>query len=141
MKHILLISLLILSIAARGQKYALLDETLVQPVKYTNVITSADKFNNFFPIEKKVLPEFIKALKDIDRKLASGNYGKLQQYEMGCVKFTGGLVFLPEGQRMDYVITSSCNNIKISMHLCNPKKSNSSNAFFIKTWIKYIENK
>lgn len=141
MKYFLLFFLLVTSFIAKSQKYALLDEQLAKPVKYTNTVTSADEFNNLFPVEKSALHEFVKALQEIENKLASDKpFGKLPQYEIGCVKFTGRAVSLAGSERMDYVIASTCGNIKISMHLCDAKSSNAYNAFFIKTWVKYIES-
>jgi len=66
--------------------------------------------------------------------------GKARQYEVGCVKFTGRILDLASGKRMDYEIISGCENMNISMHLCDAKIPNADNAFFIKTWIKYIES-
>jgi hypothetical protein len=103
-----------------AQKYALLDEKLAKPVRYTNTITPEDKFNGLFPVEKKILPDFIKILEEINDKLSSnGPLGKAKQYEIGCVKFKGIIVQLASGERLDYVITSNCDNVKIFMHLCD----------------------
>ena len=86
------------------------------------------------------LSKFLKALKEIENKLSSKPpFGKIKEYEIGCIKFTGRAIMLAAGERIDYVITSTCDNVKISMHLSDAKLSNESNAFFIKTWIKYIE--
>lgn len=140
MKHFLLFFFALSSVAVRAQKFALLDERLAQPIKYSNTVTSRDEFDNLFPVEKAKLPDFVKALKEIEKKLNSKEpFGNLRQYEIGCVKFTGRTLSLAAGQRMDYVIASTCGDIKISMHLSNAKSSNATNAFFIKTWIKYIE--
>ena len=109
MKCTLLLFILLSTSGVRAQKYVLLDQHISEPVKYSNTVTSADNFNDLFPVEKKLLPEFLKA------------------------------IMLAAGERIDYVITSTCDNVKISMHLSDAKLSNESNAFFIKTWIKYIE--
>jgi hypothetical protein len=119
----------------------LLDQHITEPVKYTNTVTSADQFNDLFPVEKKLLPEFLKALKEIENKLLSNPpFGTIKDYEIGCIKFTGREIMLAAGERIDYVITSTCDNVRISMHLSNAKLSNKGNAFFIKTWVKYIES-
>lgn len=142
MKQILLfIFLLSIATAPKAQKYALLDQHIAAPVKYTEKVTSADKFSNFFPVEKKRIPEFLKALKEIEGRLISPPpFGKIKEYEIGCIKFTGRAIMLAAGERIDYVITSTCDRVGISMHLSDAKLSNKSNAFFIKTWIKYIES-
>jgi len=140
MKYIFFILLFFSTAVSKAQKIALLDEHFTEPVRYTNTVTSADKFNHLFPVEKKELPAFIKILTQIEKKLSSNKpIEKVEQYELGCIKFSGSLLSLASGQRVDYVITSTCENVRISMHLCNGRNSNATNAFFINTWIKYIE--
>ena len=141
MKPLLLFFILAGPVNCIAQKYALLDEHLAQPVTYTDKVTPQDKFNDLFPVEKKLLPQFINVLEEIQNKLSSkGPFGEAKQYEVGCAKFTGINVRLAKEERLDYVLTSTCDNVKISMHLCDAKISNASNLYFIKTWIKYIEN-
>ena len=141
MKFVLLSFIFLGSVNLKAQKYALLDKSLSLPVTYTNTVTSKDKFNGLFPVEKKLLPQFIYALGEIENKLSSkGAVGKAEQYEFGCTEFVGIAVPLTSETRMDYVLTSSCDNVKISMHLCDAKMSNASNIYFIKTWIKYIRS-
>jgi len=142
MKQTLLL-LFLFSFAAvtKAQKYVLLDQHMAEPVKYSNTITSADKFNDLFPVEKKLVPEFLKALEEIENKLSSKPpFGKIKDYEIGCIRFTGRAIMLAAGERIDYVITSSCEDVRISMHLSDAKLSNKGNAFFIKTWIQYIKS-
>ena len=141
MKYFLLFIFSILMVNSKAQKYALLDKRLAQPITYTNRVTSADKFKGLFPVETKSLPRFTKALEEISKKLASfGRLGDANQYEIGCSKFTGLTVPLSTGDRLDYVITSDCGDIKISMHLSDSKIPNKKNAYFINAWIKYIKN-
>ncbi|MEP6926178.1 MAG: hypothetical protein ABI834_01015 [Ginsengibacter sp.] len=141
MKYFLLFFILIGSVVCKAQKYALLDKNMAQPVTYTNSVSSTDKYNGFFPVEKKMLTKFITVLKEIETKLSSKNTsGEVKQYETGCTKFAGLAVRLASETRMDYVITSTCDNVKISMHLCDAKVSNASNDYFVKTWIKYIQS-
>ena len=141
MKKLLLFILLFSAVVTKAQKYVLLDQHISEPVKYTNTVTSEDKFNGLFPVEKKLFPEFLKALEEIENKLSSKPpFGKIKEYEIGCIKFTGRSIMLAAGERIDYVITSTCDNVRISMHLSDAKISNASNAYFIKTWIKYIKS-
>lgn len=141
MKLFLLFCIFFVSVNCKAQKYALLDQHLAQPVTFTNKVTSADKFNDLFPVEEKMLQQFIDALQEIENKLATRKpLGKAKTYEVGCAKFTGITVPLASEERLDYVLTSTCDNVKISMHLCDAKISNASNIYFIKTWIKYIQS-
>jgi len=141
MKFFLLLFIFFASIDCKAQKYILLDEHLAQPVTYANTVTSANKFNDLFPVEKKLVIQFIDVLQEIENKLSSKKpLGEAKQYEVGCAKFTGITVRLVSEERLDYVLTSTCDNVKISMHLCDAKISNASNLYFIKTWIKYIQS-
>lgn len=124
-----------------AQKYILLDEHISQPVHYSNTVTVTDKVKGFFPVEKKNIGQFIKALEEINHTLsARGHIAEAKQYRVGCVTFTGLSVSLAKEDRLDYVLTADCDNIKINMHLSDAKISNADNAFFISTWIKYIRN-
>lgn len=141
MKFFLFFLVLFVSINCSAQKYVLLDEHLAQPVTFASKVTSDDKFNDRFPIEKKMVPQFINTLREIEDKLSSKKpLGEAKQYEIGCAKFSGLIVRLAAEERLDYVLTSTCDNVKISMHLCDAKISNASNIYFIRTWIKYIQS-
>lgn len=141
MKYFLLVTLIFGSLQIKAQKYVLLDKRIAQPVTYSNTVTSADKFNGLFPVERKSLKQFINALEEIAKKLSTYSpLGEAKQYEIGCVKFTGITVPLAKGDRLDYVLISNCDNVKISMHLSDAKISNVNNAYFINTWIKYIKS-
>lgn len=142
MKHFLLFIIIYFSVAETGnaQKYILLDKAISQPAFYSNKISVSEKYKGFFPVEKKDLGKFIAALEEISKKLSAKKFaGKAKEYQIGCVKFVGLVVLLASGDRLDYVITSTCDNIKITMHLCDAKISNENNAYFINTWIKYIK--
>ncbi len=141
MKYFLPFFFSIFFVSSQGQKFALLDKRLAQPITYTDKVTQTDKFNGFFPVEKKYLPEFVRALEEISKKLTSNApMGNAKQYQIGCTKFIGHTVSLQSGDRLDYVITSDCGDMKISMHLSDAKISNANNAFYINTWIKYIKS-
>ena len=141
MKYFLLFTLIIGSLHIKAQKYVLLDKRIAQPVTYSNTITSADKFNGLFPVEKKTLKQFVAALEDIVKKLSIiGQLGEAKQYEIGCTRFTGLTVPFSKEDRLDYVLISTCDNVRISMHLSDAKITNASNAYFINTWIKYIKD-
>lgn len=142
MRYFLILVFSLFLISAKAQKYALLDERLANPVAYADHVTQTDKFNGLFPVEKKLLPQFIKALQEISKKLTTdGPMGYAKQYQIGCTKFKGLTVSSASGDRLDYVITSNCDNLSIAMHLSDAKSSNAANAFFINTWIKYITSK
>ncbi|MEO9144996.1 MAG: hypothetical protein ABI237_05510 [Ginsengibacter sp.] len=124
-----------------AQKYILLDTQMSESPFYANEITVADKVKRYFPVEKKEIEKFIEVLEEITGQLSSvKKIEKARQYEIGCIRFSGVAFSLRSKNRIDYVLTSTCSNIKISMHLSDGKISNESNAYFIKTWIDYIRN-
>ena len=141
MKYVFIFLLNCAATQCNAQKYILLDKTISQPAFYSNTISVSEKFKGFFPVEKKEIGKFIEALKEISERLSSKKItGKAKQYQIGCVRFAAVLIPLASGDRLDYVITSTCENVKITMHLCDAKINNENNAYFIKTWIKYIRN-
>ena len=112
-----------------------------QPAFYSNQISASEKFKGFFPVMKKELPKFIQALEEISKRLSSKKItGKALQYQIGCTKFTGDAFPLANGERLDYVLTSTCDGIRVSMHLVDARINNENNAYFVNTWIKYIKN-
>lgn len=141
MKYFLMIALFLGPVLLHAQKYVLLDKRISRPVTTTNEISSQDKFNGLFPVEKKKLKEFVNALQEIDKQLTLKGAGRTaKNFEVGCAQFTGNIVSLEKEERLDYVLNSTCDNVYISMHLCDAKISNASNSYFIKTWIKYIKS-
>lgn len=142
MKYILIVSFLLFpgSYVCKGQKYILLDKQMSQPAFYSNKITVLEKFKGFFPVEKKEILRFVEVLEEISKKLSSKKIvGNAKEYQVGCDKFTGQVIQLASGDHLDYLIISTCDDIKITMHLSDAKLSNENNAYFIKTWISYIK--
>ena len=141
MKFIFIILFICAADQSMAQKYILLDKAISQPAFYSNTITPLDKFKGFFPVEKKDIGNFIEALTEISRRLSSKKIiGKAKEYSMVCVRFSGKAIELANGERLDYVLISTCDDIRITMHLCDAKINNVDNAYFINTWIKYIKN-
>lgn len=141
MKYILIFLFVCMANISQGQKYILLDKTMSQPPFYSNNVSSAEKFKGFFPVEKKDLPKFLSALEEIAGRLSSKKItGKAKQFEIGCTQFKGKAFPLANGERLDYVLTSTCADVKVSMHLVDVKLDNENNAYYVNTWIKYIKN-
>jgi hypothetical protein len=82
----------------------------------------------------------VEVLEEISKRLSSKKItGIVKEYKVGCDIFTGQIVSLVSGDRLDYVITSICDDIRINMHLSDARLSNENNAYFINTWISYIK--
>ncbi len=141
MKYVLLFLFTCVAIQSEAQKYILLDKTFSQPAFYSNTISVSEKYKGFFPVEKKNIEEFLKVLEEIAVRLSGKKItGKAQNYQMGCTEFKGTTLSLATGERIDYMLLSTCDNIKVSMHLVDAKFNKENNVYFVKTWIKYIKN-
>ena len=141
MKYFLLLTILCVSSATRAQKYILLDEAIAQPAVYTNHLTDLEKYKKFFPVEVKELPQFLEALQKIDDLLNGTNTNTTAiNFKVGCAEFKGRAFKLASGTRFDYILTADCEGVKEMMHLCDAKLANANNAYFIRTWIKYIKS-
>ncbi len=137
--YTLFLSFFVLS--ASAQKYALIDQGFATPISFTNNLTAEKKVKGTFPVEKAHLQEFIKALEEIAAKLGSKEkMSPAKNYKMGCTTFHGRIVNLARGDRLDYVLKSTCDSYTAIMHLCDSRLSNESNAYFINTWLKYIKS-
>lgn len=141
MKYFLSIFLLLISTFSYSQKYVLIDKTMSQPLSYTNTVTLENSYKNLFAVEKNKVTQFIAELEKIVVILTDKKKPKPEMIDVqvGKTKFTGLKIPLSVEERMDVVLTTDCDGIKVSMHLSDAKTSNANNAFFIKTWIKYIK--
>ena len=141
MKYVFLILILCIVNQTKAQKYILLDQAISQPAFYSNQVTVSEKYKGFFPVEKKDIPNFLKALEEISARLSADKTdGKAKNYTIGCTQFRGTAFPLSKGERLDYILTSTCGGVDVSMHLVNAKLSNEDNAYFVDTWIKYIKS-
>ncbi len=142
MKYFLFIFFLVFTSFVYSQKYVLLDKTMAQPVAYTNTVTAQHTFNNLFVVEKAKITQFIIEIEKIAAKLADTKKALPEaiNFNLGKTKFFGVRVANTKESRVDVVLTTNCDGVSVMMHLCDPKISNGSNAYFIKTWIKYIKS-
>ncbi len=141
MKYFLIITFLAFTSFSYSQKYVLLDKTMAQPISYTSIITAQHIFKDLFAVEKDKLKQFIIEIEKIAAQLTDTKNALPEtiNFNVGKTKFFGVKVNNIKESRLDIVLTTNCDGVKVMMHLCNPKISNSSNAYFIKTWVKYIK--
>lgn len=141
MKYLFIVFFISAAFVTKAQKYVLLDESISQPAIYTNHLSEMEKYKNFFPIEVKDVPQFVNVLQQIVQRLNENKLtNEIRNYKVGCAQFTGKAFPLATGERIDYVLTSTCDGKKVTMHLCDAKLSNTNNAYFVETWIKYIRS-
>ena len=141
MKYLFIVVFICATSAGKAQKYILLDESISQPAVYTDHLSALNKYKNFFPVEVKDLTRFVTVLQQIVQRLKEKKLtNEVRNYTVGCLQFTGKAFPLTSGERIDYILTSTCEGKKVTMHLCDAKLSNTNNAYFVETWVKYIQS-
>ncbi|MEO6454984.1 MAG: hypothetical protein ABIN97_12960 [Ginsengibacter sp.] len=140
MKHFLFGAFILFSTYCSAQKYVLVDKNMSLPVTYTDAITMQDGFKGYFPVEKEKIKDFITEIEKIARVLSDPKEKKPEKIDLsiGTTIFHGLRVPLSIEERMDIVLTTDYGTGKSTMHLSDAKISNANNAFFIKTWLKYL---
>jgi len=142
MKHFLYAVLILFSTYCSAQKYVLVDKNINLPVIYANTITVLDSYKGYFPIDKSKINEFIAAIEKIGNLLSDPKTKKPETIDLliGSTTLHGLRIILKVEERMDIVLTTEYENSKSTMHLCDAKRSNASNAFFITTWLQYLRS-
>ncbi len=142
MKLFLLVFLLLISGIGYSQKYVLIDKRISSPLSYTNAVTVEHSHKNLFPVENTQVRRFISELEKIAEFLTDTKKLKSQafDYNIGKTRFVGLKVSSLKEERLDVVISTDCDGIKIFMHISDSKTTNARNAYFINTWIKYIKS-
>ena len=142
MKHLLPGFLLLISGFCYSQKYVLIDKKMSQPLSYTNTVTLEHSYKNMFAVERDKLPQFIAEVEKISAILSDKKKPKPEAIDLhvGKTRFAGLKIPLAAEERLDVVLTTDCDGTKVNMHLSDAKLSNSNNAFFINTWVKYIKS-
>jgi hypothetical protein len=125
-----------------SQKYVLLDKQMSQPVSYTDKVTMEHSYKNLFPVEREKIHQFVAELEKLGADLGNPKKPLPETFDfnVGKTQFRGLKVGLAKENRMDIVLTTDCDGIKVPMHLSDAKISNANNAYFINTWVKYIKS-
>ena len=120
----------------------LVDKNIHLPVIYANTITVLDNYKGYFPVDKSKISEFIAEIAKIGNLLSDPKTKKPETIDIliGSTTLHGLKIILKVEERMDIVLTTDYGNSKSTMHLCDAKRSNASNVFFITTWLKYLHN-
>jgi hypothetical protein len=141
MKYLFILVFICATSAGKAQKYILLDESISQPAVYIDHLSELNKYKKFFPVEVRDIPQFVSVLQQIAERLKEKKITNVvRNYTVGCAQFTGKAFQLASGERIAYILTSTCDGKKVTMHLCDAKLSNANNAYFVETWIKYIQS-
>lgn len=142
MKHFLYAFLILFCTYSTAQKYVLVDKKMNLPVTYTNQVTTQDNIKGYFPVDKAKINEFIAEIEKIARLLNDPKKKKPETIDVliGSTTLHGLTIALSAEERMDVVLTTDYGVAKASMHLCDPKISNASNAYYINTWLKYLRS-
>ncbi|MEP6615697.1 MAG: hypothetical protein ABJA57_03925 [Ginsengibacter sp.] len=139
MKLFLLLTLVLSSVLCNAQKYILIDKKMRMPLAYTDNVTVVHSYKGYFAVEKIKVKQVLAEIEKIAQKLSTGNIvDDSFNYKVGRTSFVGLKIPLAKDERYDVVLSTDCGQIKSRMHLSDAKITNSSNAYYIKTWLKYI---
>ncbi len=138
-KYLITCIIILSAIQLPAQKYALIDQSLAQPLKYAHTVTAKEIQDGFIPVESNHLPALIRALELIESDLKNNTQlNSAREFRLGCTIISGETMHQARENRYSYIIRSDCNQLNASYQLCNFKFKNATNAFIVKTWIKYI---
>jgi len=141
MKYFLLFGFLFVTTIALSQKYVLIDKKLLKPVEYTDNVTLAHSYRGYFAVEKSQVKQIIAEVEKITQKLKnSSGLEDSFNYKVGNTSFIGLRIPLAKEERYDVVLSTDCGQVKSLMHLSDAKISNSTNVYYINTWLKYLKN-
>ena len=142
MKHFLYTAFVLFGTYCSAQKYVLVDKKMRLPVTYANTVTTQDNFKGYFAIDKTKISEFITEIEKIAGLLTDPKKKKPETIDLflGSTTLHGLRIALKTEERMDIVVTTDYGNTKSIMHLCDPKISNASNAYYITIWLKYLHS-
>ena len=141
MKYFFLLAFIVVTTTCIGQKYVLMDKKMSMPLSYTDNVTVEHNYKGYFAVEKAKIGEVIAEIEKIVEKLKPGQKPDDSfNFKVGSTSFTGLKIPLAKDERYDVVLTTDCGQIKSFMHLSDAKITNASNAYYIKTWLKYVRN-
>ncbi len=122
-----------------GQKYVLIDKTMMTPLQYSDEVSLKSTYNNIFVVEQISIKEFVLALDKIKSHLASENKKTdnlnfiIGNTKIRCIKF-----FIKGEERLDVMLNTYCKDITVSMHLVHIKNTIRQGDTFVNSWINYI---
>ena len=139
--YILLLASLFIAECCSAQKYVLIDETMMQPLLYTNDVSLQNTAKNIFVVEANHLKEFVSALNKISSRFTDGSKKDDDlNFNIGATKIKSIPISIRKEDRLDIMVNTYTEDINVSMHLSDTKVSNTQNLFFISSWIKYIKS-
>jgi hypothetical protein len=140
MKHFLWVIFILLSATCTAQKYVLVDKQMNLPVIYANNVTVQNTYKGYFPVEKDKLNNFISEVEKISKLLSDTDKPKPEtiDFSVGSTSFHGLRIASNTEERIDLILTTDYGASKATFHLSDAKISNARNAYFIKTWLKYL---
>ena len=115
MKLFLPVFLLLISGIGYSQMYVLIDKRISSPLSHTNAVTLEHNHKNLFPVENTQLRRFIFELEKISEFLTDTKQLEPQAFDfsIGNTRFVGLKVSLLKEERLDVVISTDCDGIKI----------------------------
>jgi len=140
MKYIFVFSLMNILIQGFGQKLALLDKTLKQPIVITETVSEEQIKNGFIPVEIKDLDTFYANLNYIETILAKPQANKLSSFELraGPSVFLVTKMLTPDDDRYNISLRSRVDEHSCRFILANGTKTNQELRYEIKDMKNYL---
>lgn len=142
MKHFLYSTFILIGTFCSAQKYVLVDKKMRLPVSYANTLSVQDNYKGYFPVDKNKIKQFITEVEKIAKLLADPKKKFPEKIDLliGSTSLHGFKIALAAEERLDVILTTDYGPAKSTMHLCDAKISNSNNAYYINTWLKYLRS-
>ncbi len=128
-RNIILLALLFVANFCIAQKFVLIDETMVQPLSYTDNLSLKNAHKNIFVVETIQLKHFVSALNKILNNLMNDKSNEDLNFIIGNTKFRSIPITISNEKRFDIMMSTRTDGTNVSMHLSNTKNSNAQNIF------------
>lgn len=142
MKHQLgLIVFILCSLAANGQKIALLDKSFKQPILFTDSLTVQQVKKNYFPIGAKDFDTLYANLTYIEEVLSKRQRAKMESFELraGFTRMKIERVPMAYGDRYRIIFNTSINEVNSVYTFSNGEDSNKDVVENVKRLKKYMK--
>lgn len=128
-------------LVVNAQEYAFIDQTLSNPVLIKDTVLQSDISKKLFPVEKNELISFKNALAAIQDQLKENNpKTPLVEFKTKSVTIKGRRVHFQDEIRFAYIMTFKSQKVSAIYLLCDAKRKNTTNAFIVNTWVKYLDH-
>lgn len=143
MKYIFVFCLAIISLKVLGQKVALLDKNLKQPINFTDSLTEDHIQKEFIPVEVKDLDTFYANLNYIEAMLSNPQKSNLSTFELragSSIFVVTRLLRASNDDRYNISLNNTINDVNSRYILANGNKTNREVKYDVKDLKNYLNS-